>query len=125
MDKPPLRRGRGAAWNPQNRFAAEARVPEPAAMETIATEVIAEQAKEIIAFNDSPDVGFNAGINPYRGCEHGCVYCYARPSHEYLGYSAGLDFETKIIVKENAALRLRATLARPAWIPQVIALSGN
>ena len=67
----------------------------------------------------SPDVGFDASINPYRGCEHGCVYCYARPTHEYLGFSAGLDFETKIFVKEDAPELLRRELSQPKWKPQV------
>ncbi|MFQ5350500.1 MAG: PA0069 family radical SAM protein, partial [Thermoanaerobaculia bacterium] len=74
--------------------------------------------------NESPDVGFDASINPYRGCEHGCVYCYARPTHEYLGFSAGLDFETRIIVKQDAAELLERELAAPAWRPQVLGVSG-
>ena len=78
----------------------------------------------IIAYNDSPDVGFDASVNPYRGCEHGCVYCYARPTHEYLGFSSGLDFETKIMVKEDAPELLRKELSSPKWKPQVLALSG-
>src|SRR5690606_10962151 len=72
----------------------------------------------------SPDVGFEASVNPYRGCEHGCVYCYARPTHEYLGFSPGLDFETRILVKEDAPALLRRTLAAPGWRPRVVALSG-
>jgi DNA repair photolyase len=78
----------------------------------------------VIAWNESPDVGFAASLNPYRGCEHGCPYCYARPYHEYLGFSAGLDFETRILVKERAPELLRRTLASPGFAPQVIALSG-
>ncbi|MFN8006594.1 MAG: PA0069 family radical SAM protein [Terriglobia bacterium] len=77
-----------------------------------------------MAFNESPDVGFDASINPYRGCEHGCVYCYARPTHEYLGLSAGLDFETKIFVKPDAPALLTEALSSPHWLPQTIALSG-
>ncbi|HEY0455689.1 MAG TPA: PA0069 family radical SAM protein, partial [Verrucomicrobiae bacterium] len=73
---------------------------------------------------DSPDVGFDASINPYRGCEHGCIYCYARPTHEYLGFSAGLDFESRILVKERAPELLRKELASPKWKPQVLAMSG-
>jgi DNA repair photolyase len=80
--------------------------------------------RTIIARNDSPDVGFGASINPYRGCEHGCVYCYARPTHEYLGFSAGLDFETKIMVKEDAPELLRAELSSPRWQPEVLGISG-
>src|SRR5205807_1548981 len=89
------------------------------------TQFFADSSKSIIAYNDSPDVGFDASVNPYRGCEHGCVYCYARPSHEYLGFSAGLDFETKIMVKEDAPDLLRQELSSRAWKPQLVALSGN
>ncbi|HBL30419.1 MAG TPA: radical SAM protein, partial [Acidobacteria bacterium] len=118
-------RGRGAASNPANRFerlTVEMEVPGP---ERVATELLRDGSRSLIVFNDSPDVGFDASINPYRGCEHGCVYCYARPSHEYLGLSAGLDFETRILVKEDAPELLRRELAAPKWKPQVIALSGN
>src|SRR5262245_3624103 len=88
------------------------------------TVFLKDDTRTIINYNDSPDVGFNASINPYRGCEHGCIYCFARPNHEYLGFSAGLDFETKILVKENAPELLRRELATPKWEPQVIAISG-
>ena len=74
------------------------------------TVLLKDTSRSIIAYNDSPDVGFDASINPYRGCEHGCIYCFARPNHEYLGFSAGLDFETKILVKENAPELLRREL---------------
>src|SRR5438309_11037137 len=84
-----------------------------------------DTSRSILAENDSPDVGFRFSLNPYRGCEHGCVYCYARPSHEYLGFSAGLDFERRIMVKENAPELLREALSAPCWEPQVVALSGN
>ena len=83
-----------------------------------------DQTRTIINYNDSPDVGFEASINPYRGCEHGCIYCYARPTHEYLGFSSGLDFETKILVKEDAPELLRRELSSPRWQPKVIAISG-
>jgi DNA repair photolyase len=83
-----------------------------------------DETRSIINYNDSPDVGFNASINPYRGCEHGCIYCFARPNHEYLGFSAGLDFESKILVKEDAPELLRRELLSPRWDPQVIAISG-
>ena len=83
-----------------------------------------DHSKTVIARNDSPDVGFTASLNPYRGCEHGCIYCYARPTHEYLGFSAGLDFESKIMVKEDAPELLRAELMSPKWQPQVIFMSG-
>src|SRR5215210_3942490 len=99
-------RGRGAGINPANRFEAlrYERDPDqpPDEGPGPATQFYKDNACSLITTNDSPDVGFSASINPYRGCEHGCVYCYARPTHEYLGFSAGLDFETKIMVKENA-----------------------
>lgn len=118
-------KGRGAAANPQNRFSAFATValPDPDASGP-KTEYLRDTSKHIIAFNDSPDVGFRASLNPYRGCEHGCIYCYARPSHEYLGFSAGLDFESKIVVKENAPELLRAELSARNWQPQLLAMSG-
>jgi DNA repair photolyase len=119
---------RGAGSNPPNRF-------EHIAIERDAdwdpeqdplprTVFLRDRTSHIIARNDSPDVGFEHSVNPYRGCEHGCVYCYARPTHEYLGFSAGLDFETKIMVKEDAPKLLRAELSAPGWVPKVIALSG-
>src|SRR5690349_18954090 len=83
------------------------------------TQVTIERARSIVSHNDSPDVGFDSSINPYRGCEHGCIYCYARPFHEYLGFSAGLDFETKIMVKTDAPELLREELNAPKWKPQV------
>jgi len=89
------------------------------------TQFFSDSSKSLIAYNDSPDVGFDASINPYRGCEHGCVYCYARPTHEYLGFSAGLDFETKIMVKDDAPELLRKELSSSKWKPQLVALSGN
>jgi len=86
------------------------------------TEVIWETARSIIASNDSPDIYFGKSLNPYRGCEHGCIYCYARPTHSYLNLSPGLDFETKIIAKRNAADMLRAELARKSYRPELIAI---
>ncbi|MEK6661252.1 MAG: PA0069 family radical SAM protein [candidate division NC10 bacterium] len=121
-------RGRGAAGNPPNRFEAISHIrdsdwtePEDPAP---GTHFLKDTSKSIIAYNDSPDVGFDASVNPYRGCEHGCIYCYARPTHEYLGFSAGLDFETKILVKEDAPDLLRGELSSPGWKPQVLAVSG-
>lgn len=88
------------------------------------TEFIFEEGKSILSRNDSPDLSFAFGVNPYRGCEHGCTYCFARPTHEYLGMNAGIDFETKVIVKKNAPELLRQALAKKNWVPQTIALSG-
>lgn len=88
------------------------------------TEYLPDQSQTIVAQNDSPDIGFRYSINPYRGCSHGCSYCYARPTHEYLGLSAGLDFETKVMVKHRAAELFRDFLARPSWQPETIAFSG-
>jgi len=120
-------RGRGAASNPANRFEhthyarSEWDDPDDPSPDTV---LLKDSSRTIINFNDSPDVGFEASINPYRGCEHGCVYCFARPNHEYLGFSAGLDFETKILVKENAPELLRKELSSARWVPQTIAISG-
>jgi DNA repair photolyase len=88
------------------------------------TRFFRDTSRSLLTRNDSPDVGFEVSINPYRGCEHGCIYCYARPTHEYLGLSAGLDFETQIFVKEDAPELLRAELSHPLWEPQTVALSG-
>ncbi|MGB7291635.1 MAG: PA0069 family radical SAM protein [Thermodesulfobacteriota bacterium] len=121
-------RGRGSAENPANRFEKIDYVPDEEEISqgiSPKTEYYKDSTRSIIAYNDSPDVGFNAGINPYRGCEHGCIYCYARPSHEYFGLSLGLDFETKIFVKEDAPYLLRKELSSPKWTAQTIALSGN
>ncbi len=120
-------KGRGAASNPGNRFertsyqTTEWDEPEDPSPHTV---FLKDETRSIINYNDSPDVGFNASINPYRGCEHGCIYCFARPNHEYLGFSAGLDFESKILVKEDAPELLRRELSSPRWEPQVIAISG-
>ena len=129
MKTPPPLRGRGSASNPKNRFESIERVPEPPEddddISSPDTLFFPDSSKSIIAYNDSPDVGFDASVNPYRGCEHGCVYCYARPTHEYLGFSAGLDFETKIMIKDDAPELLRKELANPKWKPQLVGLSGN
>ncbi|HZF10918.1 MAG TPA: PA0069 family radical SAM protein [Thermoanaerobaculia bacterium] len=126
MDASPLSgpRGRGASGNPENRFtrlSIESEEPPPDRVPTI---FYTDTSRGILARNDSPDVGFSVSVNPYRGCEHGCIYCYARPTHEYLGLSAGLDFETKIFVKEDAPELLRRELSKPSYEPEVIALSG-
>lgn len=118
-------KGRGSSANPAGRFEEMEFVPDPAEAEgTPKTVYYRDDAKKIISYNSSPDVPFEASVNPYRGCEHGCVYCYARPTHEYLGLSAGLDFETKIFVKRNAPELLRKELLSPAWTPTPIAMSG-
>lgn len=119
---------RGAGTNPPNRFEAIRLEPDADWVEDEApaprTQFLQDRSRSIISHNDSPDVGFEASVNPYRGCEHGCIYCYARPTHEYLGYSAGLDFESKIMVKLEAPELLRRELASPRWQPKPLALSG-
>jgi DNA repair photolyase len=126
-DRSPIR-GRGAASNPPNRFERIHYEPDPDASDPEApgpvTQLFKDASRSIIAYNDSPDVGFTASVNPYRGCGHGCAYCYARPTHEYLGFSAGLDFETKIMVKEDAPELLRRELSSSRWRPQPLAFSG-
>lgn len=121
-------KGRGASWNPQNRFEKIEYVRDEEAPldedEVPGTTFYRDPTRTLIATNDSPDVGFEASINPYRGCEHGCIYCFARPTHEYLGMSAGLDFETKIFVKEDAPALLWEELNAKKWQPKVIAISG-
>lgn len=130
IDPVPRRRGRGAASNPANQFLKHHHVEDPAALDAadlrrVKTEFIADTSKTVLSKNNSPDVPFDYSINPYRGCEHGCIYCYARPSHEYLGYSAGLDFETKIVVKHNIAKLLAKTFQKKSWQPQTVMMSGN
>ncbi len=125
---PTIPRGRGAADNPRNRFFQLHVLPDPQSPDCDdpgpTTVFFSDTTRKIIATNDSPDIPFEASINPYRGCEHGCVYCFARPTHEYLGFSAGLDFESKIVVKRNAPELLRAELAGPKWEPKLLQLSG-
>ena len=129
--RPPGKRGRAAGFNTPNRFEPLHLEPDPAEPgdegfeERVPTQYLIDASRSILAENDSPDVGFRFSLNPYRGCEHGCVYCYARPTHEYLGFSAGLDFETRILVKEQAPELLEAALRKRSWQPQVVALSGN
>lgn len=123
-------KGRGAGFNPPNRF--QEHQFEPLEIDitgedspSVKTMFFKDSSKTILASNDSPDVPFTFSINPYRGCEHGCIYCYARPSHEYLGFSAGVDFESRIMVKEDAPELLEQAFRKKSWRPQVIALSGN
>jgi DNA repair photolyase len=125
-------RGRGAPFNPEGRFESEVRdafddgwgdLPEEPRQ--VPTTVTAETARSILSHNDSPDIPFSRSINPYRGCEHGCIYCYARPTHAYLNLSPGLDFETRIFAKVNAAELLREALARPGYRCEPIALGAN
>jgi DNA repair photolyase len=129
-ERAPLK-GRGTAWAIEHRFASALREDyddgwgtlEQAAHEeqlTPSTEVVEAHVKSIVSANDSPDISFDLTINPYRGCEHGCIYCFARPTHSYLGLSPGLDFETRIIAKVNAAQRLRETFAAPAYRPKLL-----
>lgn len=127
--------GRGAGFNPPNRFdslkldsppadlAEYFEIPDPE--QKIPTRYYVDHSHTILSKNDSPDIGFTYSINPYRGCEHGCVYCYARPSHEYLGFSSGIDFESKIMVKLTAPELLAAELGKPSWEPQTVVFSGN
>lgn len=118
--------GRGSEANPKNRFARLECEPleedlDPAPL--VRTQFFKDDAQSIISHTQSPDVGFTASLNPYRGCEHGCAYCYARPTHEYLGFSGGLDFETKIMVKEKAAELLRKELSAKSWKAEPLAMS--
>lgn len=124
---------RGAAFNPANRFErlfvdfapdAEANALAAAERPALRTQFFKDHASSIITHNTSPDLGFAASLNPYRGCEHGCSYCYARPYHEFLGFSAGLDFESRIMVKESAPELLRAEMEKRSWKPELLALSG-
>ena len=128
MDALPSIHGRGASRNPANRFERIEVEYDPLEFDPDApapkTEFFWDDTREIISWNNSPDIPFDAAVNPYRGCEHGCVYCFARPFHEYLGYSAGLDFETKIHVKRDAAALLRREFMKPSWKPQTVSLSS-
>jgi DNA repair photolyase len=123
-----MTRGRGAASNPPNRFESISFERDadwnPEEDPAPRTQFLRDRSQSVIVYNNSPDIPFSASLNPYRGCEHGCAYCYARPFHEYLGFSAGLDFETKIMVKEDAPELLRRELSARKWKPQVLAMSG-
>src|SRR4051812_46090324 len=132
--KPPHLIGRGAQIAPANRFESvrteadweQLEYDEATATEDrrIPTQFFADASRSLITTNDSPDISFTYSINPYRGCEHGCAYCYARPGHENLGMNAGIDFETKVMYKPDAGRLLRAELCKPSWRGDVIAISG-
>jgi len=128
VPQPPSPRGRGAAGNPASRFEPLHVAHEYEAVDETGaappTLFFRDSARSVISRNDSPDIPFDASLNPYRGCEHGCVYCYARPTHEYLGLSCGLDFETRVFVKEDAPELLQRELDKRSWTPQPLALSG-
>jgi DNA repair photolyase len=133
VDLPRNQKGRSAAGDPPNRFLAIQREADPEAeldeeddpsRQRVTTQFLPDRSASIVTENDSPDVPFRYSVNPYRGCEHGCSYCYARPSHEYLGLGAGLDFESKIFVKERAPELFARWLARDGWEPEMICFSG-
>ncbi len=131
MTPPPPSAHRGAGFDPPNRFVSIHRESDPDCLDLDPaeeplprTQFLEDQTQRALTKNDSPDIGFTWSLNPYRGCEHGCIYCYARPTHEFLGFSAGLDFESRIVVKHRAPELLRKELAAPGWKPDAIAMSG-
>src|ERR1700729_4507667 len=125
------RRGRGAQSNASGRYEAEARVAFDDGWQSLEelppfkTTVTLDTSRKVITRNESPDIGFDPSINPYRGWEHGCVYCFARPTHAYLGLSPGLDFETKLFFKPQAAILLRKELSKPGYMPDRVQLGAN
>jgi len=134
-DQPkPNPKGRGSHLRLPNRFETVRTEPDfeqcvydeelLAELDHCETEYFADQSQTVVSENDSPDISFRYSLNPYRGCAHGCSYCYARPTHEYLGFNAALDFETRIMVKHEAAALLRTFLSRPKWVPETIVMSG-
>jgi len=132
MTKPLQHKGRASLTNATGRFEKQSQHAEDdgwgsldADLPPLSTEVIVDSSRSLITYNDSPDIPFDRSINPYRGCEHGCIYCFARPSHAYLGYSAGLDFESRILIKPDAAALLREELAKRHYRPAPLALGTN
>ena len=133
--KMPPQRGRGAGINPANRFDKqtagafddgwETLTADIAELPPLRTTMLRDSSRSVISWNQSPDLGFDRAVNPYRGCEHGCVYCYARPSHAYLGYSPGLDFETKLLYKPDVASLLERELRKPGYVARPLALGSN
>ena len=125
-----IKKNRGATFNPQNRFVnnnyelLEIELEENEIKKN-QTQFFVDKTKSLLSKNDSPDIPYQYSLNPYRGCEHGCIYCYARPTHEYLGFSSGIDFETKIMVKLDASNLLEKEFQNKNWIPQLIVFSGN
>jgi DNA repair photolyase len=127
--------GRGAVTNPNVRFDARAASPFDDGWDTLSLDVdelprldttlTRDSTRSAISWNTSPDIGFDRAVNPYRGCEHGCIYCYARPTHAYLGYSPGLDFETKLVFKPDVAALLEKELRKPGYVPRTLALGSN
>ncbi len=132
MSKPLIYKGRASISNAAGRFEKQSGQAEDDGwgsldddLPPLPTEIVADASKSLITYNDSPDIPFDRSINPYRGCEHGCIYCFARPTHAYLGYSPGLDFETKILVKADAAELLRAELGKRSYRCAPLALGTN
>ena len=127
-----VRKGRGAPFNPDNRYESVTRAAEDDGwgsadepLEPLRTTLAPDSSREVITYNDSPDVGFDRSVNPYRGCEHGCVYCFARPTHAWLGLSPGLDFESRLFYKPDAVAQLRRELGKPGYRPAPIAVGIN